>query len=394
MAVMDIPLDSYAIEDTSQIGTPALLVYPDLVDANILATLRILGNDETRWRPHIKTAKLGAVLRRLVGHGVTRFKASTTLEVLAACEAGAIDVLLAFPVTGANARRTVEISSHFPAVRISVLVETAERASFWSRTNVDCFIDINPGMNRTGIADDRLEEIGQIARQAGDRFRGLHYYDGHMSAYALHEREQPAHQGYDRLLKLVDALEASGLKIGEVITSGTPAFPFALTYHGFKGRSFHHSISPGTVVFNDATSLAQLPPEYGYVPAVLVLSTIVSEPAPGTVTCDAGHKSVSADAGVPTCVVLGHPDWTPMKPSEEHLPIRVSDEAASLAGSEIYLLPRHVCPTVNNFDHALFVKNGRVVAVEAVTARGHESPLVMEGAVAIPQPPSSLLPVL
>lgn len=390
---MNIPLDNYAIEDTSQIVTPALLVYPDLVDANILATLRILGNDETRWRPHIKTAKLGAVLRRLVGHGVTRFKASTTLEVLAACESGATDVLLAFPVIGANARRTIEISNRFPAVRISVLVETAERASFWSKTNVDCFIDINPGMNRTGIADDRSQEIEQIARQAGGRFRGLHYYDGHMSAYALHERERPAHEGYNRLMKLVDALESSGLSIEEVITSGTPAFPFALTYHGFRGRSFHHSISPGTVIFNDSSSLAQLPSEYGYVPAVLVLSTIVSEPAPGTVTCDAGHKSVSADAGVPTCMVLGHPDWTPSKPSEEHLPIQVSPGPASLIGEELYLLPRHVCPTVNNFDQALFVKNGQVVAVEGVTARGHESPLVLAKA-RVPQPASGLLTVL
>lgn len=391
---MNVPLDSYAIEDTTRILTPALLVYPDLVDANILTTLRILGNDASRWRPHIKTAKLGAVLRKLIDHGVTRFKASTTLEVLSACEAGATDVLLAFPVAGANARRIIEIASRFTAVRLSVLVETAAQASFWSQTNVDCFIDINPGMNRTGIAENRVAEIEQIARQAGDRFRGLHYYDGHMSAYPLRERERPAHQGYDRLMKVVDALESSGLKIGEVITSGTPAFPFALTYHGFKGRSFHHSISPGTVVFNDFTSLAQLPREYGYAPAVLVLSTIVSEPAPHVVTCDAGHKSVSADAGVPTCVVVGHPDWTPSKPSEEHLPIEVGHHVASLLGSQLYLLPRHVCPTVNNFDHALFIKKGRVIAVEEVTARGHETQLVMEKPAGVPQQPSDVLTVL
>jgi D-serine deaminase-like pyridoxal phosphate-dependent protein len=271
-------------------------------------------------------------------------------------------------------------------------VETAAQASLWSETNVDCFIDINPGMNRTGIAESKLSEVEQIARQAGGKFRGLHYYDGHMSAYPLHERERPAHQGYDRLMKLVDALESAGLTVGEVITSGTPAFPFALTYHGFKGRSFHHSISPGTVVFNDFTSLAQLPPEYGYVPAVLVLSTIVSQPAPGVVTCDAGHKSVSADAGVPTCMVLGHTDWKPSKPSEEHLPLEVGDQKGSLVGDQVYLLPRHVCPTVNNFDDAVLVKGGRVVAVEKVTARGHEAPLMERSAV--PQEPSALLPVL
>ncbi len=376
MALMLIPLEAYAIEDTSHILTPALLIYPDLVDANIQTTLRILGNDENRWRPHVKTSKLRAVLQRLTYYGVTRVKASTSLEMLAACEAGAMDVLLALPVMGANAQRVIEVARLHPAARISVLAENPDQASFWTNAGIDIFIDINPGMNRTGIMQDRVQDIEQIAQQAGSHFRGLHYYDGHMSAYKLHERERPAHEGYDRLMKIVDALEASGLDIGEVITSGTPAFPFALTYHGFKGRRFQHSVSPGTVVFNDATSLKQLPAEYGYVPAALVLSTIVSHPSSAIFTCDAGHKSVSADAGVPTCVVVGHPEWTPSKPSEEHLPVECSE--APNIGDSIYLLARHVCPTVNNFDHALFIRDGQVIGVENVTARGHERPLNVE----------------
>jgi hypothetical protein len=36
-----------------------------------------------------------------------------------------------------------------------------------------------------------------------------------------------------------------------------------------------------------------------------------------------------------------------------------------------------VCPTVNNFDEALFIVNGRIDRVEAVTARGHESALAV-----------------
>ena len=379
MALMNVPLDAYAIEDTSSILTPALLIYPGFVDANIQTTLRILGNDENRWRPHIKTAKLAAILRRFVAHEVTRFKCSTTLELLTACENGATDVLLAFPVVGANARRTVEIADQFSSVRVSVLVESAEQATLWNGTNVGIFIDLNPGMNRTGIGGDRLDDVRAIAQQSGAQFRGLHYYDGHMSTYALHERERPAHEGYDRLIEIVDALESSGLEIGEVITSGTPAFPFALTYHGFRGRRFQHSVSPGTVVFNDATTLRQLPPEYGYVPAALVLSTVVSRPLPNVFTCDAGHKSVSADAGVPTCAIVGHTDWTPSKPSEEHLPVEiVADAQAPSLAESIYLLPRHVCPTVNNFDQALFIKDGHVIGIERVTARGHESPLSAE----------------
>jgi D-serine deaminase-like pyridoxal phosphate-dependent protein len=46
-------------------------------------------------------------------------------------------------------------------------------------------------------------------------------------------------------------------------------------------------------------------------------------------------------------------------------------------GEALYLVPRHVCPTVNNFDDALIVEGNRVVGVERVTARGHEPALAM-----------------
>ena len=134
-------------------------------------------------------------------------------------------------------------------------------------------------------------------------------------------------------------------------------------------------VSPGTIIYNDFTSLAQLPESYGFRPAALIVSTVVSHPLPNVVTCDAGHKAVSADAGVPTCKILGHPDLTPLKPSEEHLPIEGT--AMPSIGDQLYLLPKHVCPSVNNFDDALIAVNGRVARIEPVSARGHEVALRM-----------------
>lgn len=108
-----------------------------------------------------------------------------------------------------------------------------------------------------------------------------------------------------------------------------------------------------------------------------MLARVVSAPHAGIVTCDAGHKAVSADAGVPTCVVVGHPELTPLSPSEEHLPLAVKEgEAAPQVGEVLYLLPRHVCPTVNNFDRALLARNGEIEAIENVSARGREAPLL------------------
>src|ERR1700761_7348394 len=131
MSVLNLPLDSYAIANTEEILTPALLIYPELVEANIRATLRMAGNDPGRWRPHIKTAKLADTVRRMLAHGVSHLKCSTTLELLTGCECGARDVLLAFAVVGANARRTLEIAGQFPDTRVSVLIENAGQARAW-----------------------------------------------------------------------------------------------------------------------------------------------------------------------------------------------------------------------------------------------------------------------
>jgi D-serine deaminase-like pyridoxal phosphate-dependent protein len=78
---------------------------------------------------------------------------------------------------------------------------------------------------------------------------------------------------------------------------------------------------------------------------------------------------------------MGHPELTPLSPSEEHLPLAVKEGAeAPHAGDLLYLIPRHVCPTVNNFDAALIVRNGKIESVQRVSARGHESPLINEPA--------------
>lgn len=375
----EFPLDGrYRIADADGVLTPALLLFPEVIDANIGHTLQLLGGNADRWRVHIKTAKLAYTLRMFVEKGVRNFKCATTLELLVACRSGASDVLLAYPVMGANAQRARDIAAEFRHVRVSVLVENEEQLRPWRGGAAGIFIDVNSGMNRTGIEPSRCEQIGALIRairEAGLQFRGLHFYDGHLGGTPEPERTAVAHAGYDSLMKIVAELERQGLPVPEIITSGTPAFPCALSYAAFRGKNFVHRVSPGTVVYNDATSLAQLPREFGYQAAALVMARVVSRPRPGIVTCDAGHKTVSADAGVPTCVVLGHPELTPLGPSEEHLPFAVKDGASGPAvGDTLFLLPRHVCPTVNNFDSALLVRDGRVISVEQVTARGREAP--------------------
>jgi len=100
--VPGLSLEPYRIQNAARVLTPALLIYPELAEANIRATLRLLGGDANRWRPHVKTAKLEFIMRMLAADGVTNFKCATTLELLTACRAGARDVLVAYPLQGAK----------------------------------------------------------------------------------------------------------------------------------------------------------------------------------------------------------------------------------------------------------------------------------------------------
>ena len=87
MTVVLPPPDLYQLQNEDQIITPALLIYPEIVETNIRIAIGMAGGDPRRWRPHIKTAKIPYVIKRLIAHGVVQLKCSTTLELLTACQA-------------------------------------------------------------------------------------------------------------------------------------------------------------------------------------------------------------------------------------------------------------------------------------------------------------------
>ena len=59
-----------------------------------------------------------------------------------------VDVLVAYPLVGPALRRAGQLAEAHPRARLSVLVECAEAARELP-PRVGCFVDVNPGMNRT-----------------------------------------------------------------------------------------------------------------------------------------------------------------------------------------------------------------------------------------------------
>jgi D-serine deaminase-like pyridoxal phosphate-dependent protein len=357
--------------------SPALLVDLDAVRSNIRAILACCGGDAARWRPHLKTTKLGPVWAELLRAGVRHFKCATTreaalfLEVVRAEGVSGADLLVAYPHVGPARRRLGELAREHPGVKLSLLCEEADDVAAIDR-ELSLFVDVNPGMDRTGLDPAGVERIAAIARGAGPRWRGIHFYDGHIHDVDYAIRRAKAHATYERLMALVAALARASLSVGEIVTSGTPTLRPALDYAPFRARGAPvHRISPGTVVFHDQRS-ADEAPELALAPAAVVLARIVSRPSPARVTCDAGSKSIAAEAGDPCAFVLEHPELVAGRPSEEHLPLDVTSGPPPARGTPLYLVPRHVCPTVNLAEEAVVIERGRIAAIAPVAGRAHE----------------------
>jgi D-serine deaminase-like pyridoxal phosphate-dependent protein len=373
-------LQDYVIPETAlgKTLTPALVIFLDHVRHNLKVMLGLVGGEPDRWRPHIKTAKVPRVYQELVRSGVRNFKCATTREafcMLRVLDVEAVqgaDLLVAYPLRAPALGRAHELAKRHPATRLSVLCESPGDVESVPET-LGIFVDINPEMNRTGVPMADVDTIRSIARAAGQRFRGLHFYDGHVRDTDPEARRQQTEPLYETLLEIFAAVKADGVAVPELITSGTPSFGIALSFAGFRElpAGTRHRVSPGTVVYHDTFS-AECLPDLDLRPAALVLSRVISHPEQGMVTADAGSKSIAAEAGQPCCLVVGHPELIAQRPSEEHLPFVVGSGTMPDRGTPLLLVPKHVCPTVNLAEEALLMTAGSEPRVVPVSARAHE----------------------
>ena len=367
----------YAVPEelADELMTPVLVVYLDHVRENLRRVIAHVGGVD-RWRPHVKTSKIPAVFAEMARAGIRHFKCATTreaaclLEALAAEGVADADLLLAYPLVGPSLRRLGEVARAHPGARVSVLCEDQDAVD-GIPAELTVFVDVNPGMHRTGIPVGRSDDILAVARAAGPRFRGVHFYDGHLHAGGPEQRRADVFACYEPLLDLLEELDRAGIPVGEVITSGTPSFLHALAHGPLRELDAVHRVSPGTVVYHDLRS-EQENADLDLVPAALVLARVVSHPQDDRVTCDAGSKALAAEAGDPSAFVLGRPELVAETPSEEHLPLRVTSGTRPPRGTRLLLIPRHVCPTVNLAEEAVLVEGGAVVGMAEVAARAHE----------------------
>lgn len=352
--------------------SPALLFYPELIRGNIAEAIRIAGSPE-RLRPHAKTHKTREVGKLELDAGISKHKVATIAEAELLADAGAPDVLIAYPLVGPNTARLVQLMRKFPDTRFSSLIDDAQATAALGATldaaglRGDVLMDINCGQNRTGIApDEAARELYRLAAGTpGLNVMGLHIYDGHQRAIDFAERDKAVRESLAPCLALRKELEEMGLPVRLMVCGGSPTFPVyaAMDFPGLE-------LSPGTFALHDVGYGERFPDMAGFTPAAVVLTRVISKPTSDRLTLDLGTKAVASDppAGQ-RCVVPEIPDATMVGQNEEHLIIQTPAAGRFHVGDALYAFPMHVCPTSALYRAALAVEGGRIVGEWPILAR-------------------------
>ena len=363
-----MPTPWYAIQNVDEVPSPALLVYPERVEENIRRMIALAGGVD-RLRPHMKTSKLPEVVRMHLDQGITRYKVATIAEAEMAAAVGAPDVLLAYQPVGPNIARLTRLMRAFPATAFSALVDDEEiaravsRAAVESDVTVRLFLDLDIGMHRSGMepGPSAAALYRLLSQLPGIHAAGLHAYDGHIHDTNVATRRQRCEDGFTLVRRLSDELTAQGWCVPAIVAGGTPTFPF----HAARADV---ECSPGTTVFWDLNYSTNLP-DLDFLPAVMLLTRVISKPGPNRICLDLGHKAVASESPHPRASFMEAPDAHAIGHSEEHLPLETAHARTLAVGSPVYAMPWHVCPTVALHNEAVVVRDGRAVERWKVVAR-------------------------
>jgi D-serine deaminase-like pyridoxal phosphate-dependent protein len=360
----------YSLNHPETLLSPSLLIFRPLVRRNLEAMLE-MARGADRLRPHVKTHKMAEVVRLTEGLGIRKHKCATIAEAEMLAATGARDVLLAYPLVGPNVARLARLMRAYPQTTFRTLVDHPGSAQALSHglervgKLLPVLIDLDVGMGRTGISpgDEALALAREVARLPNLTLDGLSAYDGHIREADLDARRKAARPGIDQVLRLRDRMESEGLAVNRLVLGGTPTFP---VHAGLDEPGVE--CSPGTGTLHDASYATKFP-DLPFVPAAILLTRVISQPKPGRLCLDLGHKAVAADPPGARLTLLGVPDATLGGQSEEHLVVDTPHAAEFPPGTPLLAIPMHVCPTCALHRQVYVIEDGELVGEWEVSAR-------------------------
>ena len=346
----------------TDLETPIPVIDLDRVEHNLSKMQAYCDSHSLRLRPHIKTHKIPGFAHRqleLGAHGVTCQKLGEA-EVMA--DAGLDDIFISYPLIGpAKAQRLAELSRR---AKVSVgidnllALETIAEAARASNHIIGILVEFDSGNKRTGVTsvEQALELARQVQKIPGLLFDGLMTYPSTAATVTF-------------VAEAKRMFSEAGIAIATVSGGGTPN---AWAAHEIAGLT---EVRVGTYIYHDRATVGAGAASLDEC-AFHIHATVISRPTEDRAVMDAGSKSLSSDGVDPSVgrgygLILGYEDAVIERLSEEHGVIDLSRCASKpVVGERLQILPNHVCAVSNLHDEVAVSRDGELVDMWRVAARG------------------------
>jgi D-serine deaminase-like pyridoxal phosphate-dependent protein len=357
------------------LNTPALVVEVDALERNIAAMAAFARRSGLALRPHAKTHKSAEIARRQIAAGAQGVCCAKLGEAEALTDAGIEGILITSPIAGASAiERLVALATRAPTLRAAVdhpsVVEALDRAG----VRMTLLVDVDPGLHRTGVADAAaaVDLARRIDAAPVLTYGGVQYYCGsqqHIEGFA--DRREAIAERTAYLSDVLARLAEAGLNPPVVTGGGTGS-------HRIDAElGVLTELQVGSYIFMDRQYTdCDLSGEAGapFETALFVDSRVISANHPMLSTVDAGLKAFATEAGAPP-LVSGAPEGSTYRfmGDEQGAVIPPKGVAPPRLGEVVTFAAPHCDPTVNLYDAYHAVKDGTLVGVWAIEARGRSA---------------------
>lgn len=359
----------YELLDATNVDSPALLFYPQRIKENISTIIAMIG-DVDRLRPHVKTHKTVEATQLMMDAGIKKFKCATIAEaeMLGICKAP--DVLLAYQPTQPKLKRFLQLIKIYKETTFSCLVDNRVSARMIADVALEnelvlsIFIDLNVGMNRTGIATgpDAIQLFEYCNSLKGIQIKGWHFYDGHIREINLIKRAEHCNQILAHVEAMNDHLMENGFSKLPIVAGGSPSF-------SIYSKKRDIECSPGTFILWDKGYMDTIP-EQKFNPAAVLLTRVISTPDQTKLCLDLGYKSVASEQPLSQRVHFLNADHlSVISQSEEHLVVEAGEGHHWKIGDLLYALPIHICPTCALYESAGTIENNAVTGFWDIVGR-------------------------
>jgi D-serine deaminase-like pyridoxal phosphate-dependent protein len=357
-----------------ELSTPALTINLDVLEANLDRMARYCKEHRLGLRPHTKTHKTPEVGRMQVGRGAVGLTVAKVGEAEVMADAGLDDILVAYPIWGAENLRRLAMLARTRNILLSLdneaTAQELSRAMAAQDATIGVLVEFDSGLGRCGLEPGTAcaQLAAKVAQLKNLRFGGLMTYYGSIWGNE-EERRAEAARVAGRVGHVLKVFAEARISIEIVSGGSTPAAGLTESIPGIT------EIRPGTYVYNDMNTFHQ-----GVCGledcAARVVTTVVSTAVPGRAIIDAGSKTLSSDlnsSGPKTGYgyIVEAPDANLFRLTEEHGSVDVTKSGRELQiGEVVTVIPNHVCTCVNMHDEAFLLRGDQVVGQWRIAARG------------------------